>query len=167
MILLGLPIVSIVGSSGSGKTTFLQQLIPEMKDRGYKVAIIKHTYHDFEIDKPSEDSWKHRQAGAETVILSSQNRLAMIKELEQEENLDEIVSNYLNDNEIDLIITEGYKSGNKRKIEIYRQGSEPLFAMDETDVLAIIENQENEEAKFAVSQINKVADLIEDKIVNN
>lgn len=162
-----LPVVSVVGNSGSGKTIFLERLIPEMKDRGYKVATIKHDAHNFEIDKPGKDSWQHRKAGAQTVILSSRTKMAMIKELDQEIDLDTLVQNYINNTDIDLVITEGYKTGDKPKIEIFRPAKfdQPLFTKEDSDVLTIIRNNEEVEGGFLASQLIKAADLIEEKVI--
>ena len=78
-------VVNIVGSSSNvGKTYLLEGLIKELKFRGYSIATIKHDVHGFDIDKKGKDTYKHREAGSETVIISSKNRLAMIKELEEE-----------------------------------------------------------------------------------
>ncbi|SJZ92829.1 molybdopterin-guanine dinucleotide biosynthesis protein B [Selenihalanaerobacter shriftii] len=162
-----IPVVSMVGNSGSGKTTFIEQLIPKIKERGYKVATIKHDAHNFEIDKPGKDSWKHRRAGAETVVLSSQNKLAMIRELKTEVDLDHIIEDYISD-DIDLIITEGYKTGNKPKIEIFRPAkfSKPLFTLDDEDILMIIENKENDKSQFNKEDIKQVVNLIETKVIS-
>ena len=65
------PVISIVGKSKSGKTTLIEKLIPELKKRGYKIGIIKHAFHELEFDKKGKDSWRHKAAGAETVMVSS------------------------------------------------------------------------------------------------
>ncbi|MCK8825595.1 molybdopterin-guanine dinucleotide biosynthesis protein B [Fuchsiella alkaliacetigena] len=157
-----LPVVSIVGNSNSGKTTFIEQLIPELKSRGYRIATIKHDAHKFQIDTPGKDSWRHRQAGAETVVLSSRNKLAMIRELEREVDLDKILSNYIN-SEVDLVITEGYKTGDKAKIEIFRPAEyeQPLFSETDEQILTIVRNEE----EFSAQQLDEVADLIEEQII--
>ena len=76
------PIISIVGKSESGKTTLLEGLIIELKQRGYKVAVIKHSGEDFELDEVSKDSWRFSQAGSEVSVISSSHKLAVIKNLE-------------------------------------------------------------------------------------
>jgi molybdopterin-guanine dinucleotide biosynthesis protein B len=113
-----IPVISIVGRSNCGKTTYLEKLIAEMKRRGYKVATIKHDVHGFDIDKPGKDTWRHAQAGADVVCISSPWKMAMIKKVEQELLLDEVAG--LIDG-VDIIFTEGYKRESKRKIEIFRQ----------------------------------------------
>jgi molybdopterin-guanine dinucleotide biosynthesis protein B len=114
----GVPVISMVGKSGVGKTTALERVIREIKRRGYKVGTIKHDTHGFDVDRPGKDSWRHAQAGSDAVVISGPNKMALIRRLDSEVSLDEIVS-LLGD--LDLIITEGYKKGDKPKIEVTRQ----------------------------------------------
>ncbi len=103
--------------SNVGKTTLIEGLIKELKQRGHTVATIKHDAHDFEIDKEGKDTWRHRKAGAEAVLISSKTKMAMIKELKKEislEDLIDIVSDY------DFVIVEGYKKSHYKKIEVFR-----------------------------------------------
>ena len=114
-------ILSIVGKSGSGITTLLKKLIPELVKRGYKVGTIKHTHHhDFEIDKPGKDSWEHQNAGATSVAISSTKKFAFIKKLDEEIKVKAIISNCFSD--VDLILAEGFKEENFPKIEVLRKG---------------------------------------------
>ncbi|QDR81078.1 molybdopterin-guanine dinucleotide biosynthesis protein B [Sporomusa termitida] len=130
-----IPIISVVGRSNSGKTTYLEKLIGELKYRGHKVAVIKHHHNDFEIDVPGKDTWRHTQAGADTVCLVSPAKVAMIRKTDQELPLDQIAGFIDN---VDIIITEGYKQEPKPKIEVYRQaaGNQPLGAKPE--LLAVV-----------------------------
>jgi len=112
------PVVSVVGRSGSGKTVFLEKLIAELKSRGLRIGTIKHHLHDFEIDQPGKDSWRHARAGSDTVIISSPKKVALIKRLEDEMDIDQLVQDYMND--LDLVLTEGYKSRARRRVEVYR-----------------------------------------------
>lgn len=132
-----IPVLSIVGKSNSGKTTYLEKLIAEMKRRGYKVATIKHDIHGFEMDKPGKDTWRHAQAGADIVCISSPQKMAMIKKVDQELTLDEVVARI---DGVDIIFTEGYKREAKRKIEVFRQAvaHEPLCRKEE--LLAVVAN---------------------------
>jgi molybdopterin-guanine dinucleotide biosynthesis protein B len=111
------PIVSIVGRSESGKTTLIEKLIPELRRRGYRIGTIKHTHHAFEIDQTGKDSARHRSAGAETVILASPGQIAMVKTTGSAA-LNDLIR-YFED--IDLLITEGYKRENTPKIEVLRK----------------------------------------------
>lgn len=113
-------VINIIGSSSNvGKTYLLEGLIKELKFRGYSIATIKHDVHGFDIDKKGKDTYKHREAGSETVIISSKNRLAMIKELNEETELGSIIEMVLDK---DIVLVEGYKKSNLRKIEVYRKG---------------------------------------------
>ena len=109
-----IPIISVVGKSGVGKTTFLEKLIAELKRRGYRVAAIKHDVHGFEIDRPGKDSWRLAQAGSDSVVIASPQRLALIKRLDGEMAPGEIAALLA---EVDIILTEGYKRGDAPKIE--------------------------------------------------
>lgn len=124
------PVISVVGKSGVGKTTALERIIREIKRRGYKVGTVKHDTHGFEVDRPGKDSWRHAQAGSDAVAISGPNRMALIRHLDEEMPLDELVALMGN---VDLVITEGYKRGDKPKIEVSRreQGTELLCESEE------------------------------------
>jgi molybdopterin-guanine dinucleotide biosynthesis protein MobB len=128
------PIVSIVGQSESGKTTLIEKLIPLLTERGYRIGTIKHTHHAVDIDRSGKDSARHRTAGAETVMLASPGRIAMFKATASE-TLDGLIR-YFED--VDLLITEGYKRENKPKIEVLRAavGSE-LLCRDDPGLVAV------------------------------
>lgn len=128
-------VVNIVGSSSNvGKTYLLEGLIKELKSRGYSIATIKHDVHGFDIDKKGKDTYKHREAGSETVIISSRNRFAMIKELEEETELNDIIKLVLDK---DIILVEGYKKSNLRKIEVFRQGVSERIITPKNRLIAI------------------------------
>lgn len=124
------PIVSIVGKSGSGKTTLLEKVISELKRRGYRVGVIKHDAHGFEIDREGKDSWRHKKAGAVTVALSSPEKFAVIKDVKAEWGPERIISSYLSD--VDVVVTEGFKQSDFPKIEVIRKAnsSKPVCAKD-------------------------------------
>lgn len=113
----GIPVVSIVGKSDSGKTTLLEKLLREAKKRGWRVATIKHDVHGFEMDKPGKDTWRHAQAGADMVVISSPQKIAILESVTEDQSLDAVISRI---HGVDLIFTEGYKRGNKPKIEVFR-----------------------------------------------
>ncbi|MDR3564991.1 MAG: molybdopterin-guanine dinucleotide biosynthesis protein B [Negativicutes bacterium] len=113
-----IPVISFVGKSDCGKTTYLEKLIAEMKRRGYKVATIKHDVHGFDIDRPGKDTWRHAQAGADIVCISSPQKVAMIKKVERELSLEEVVAHI---DGVDFIFTEGYKREGKTRVEVFRQ----------------------------------------------
>lgn len=126
------PVVSIVGKQNSGKTTMLEKLIPALTKQGYRVGTIKHHVHEFDMDKPGKDTWRHKQAGAAIVALSSPTGLGVIRETDRECSIEKINARYFND--VDLVLTEGYKKAAMPKIEIHRSAvhAEPLASPDKT-----------------------------------
>ena len=120
------PIICIVGKKKSGKTTFIEKLVPELMALGISVGTIKHDAHSFEMDHEGKDSWRHRRAGAETVVISSPTQIAMIKTTEHELSLPELAECLFADRQI--IVAEGYFRSDQPKIEIHRQAehNEPL-----------------------------------------
>ncbi|MDA8443265.1 MAG: molybdopterin-guanine dinucleotide biosynthesis protein B [Peptococcaceae bacterium] len=130
-----IPVISVVGKSNVGKTTMLEKLLRELKLRGYKVATIKHDAHGFDLDVPGKDTWRHATAGADTVVISSPHKFAMIQNVTEELALEQIVARISG---VDLILTEGYKHGDRPKIEVFRQGvyDELVCAADELIAIA-------------------------------
>ncbi len=154
------PVVSVVGNSRSGKTTFMEQMIPEMTAKGLKVGTIKHDVHGFEMDKPGKDSWRHKHAGASTTIISSPYQIGMVKDVEHDHKPDELVVFF---NGMDIILTEGYKRGNLPKLEVFRSevSKEPLCKNDNS-LLALIsdENININVPIFSPKDTQKVADFL-------
>lgn len=112
-------VFGIVGMSGSGKTELLIQLIPELKRRGLSISTMKHTHHNFDIDKPGKDSYRHRQAGADEVLVASAGRWALVRELrgEAESTLAQLLEHM---KPVDLVLVEGFKREGHDKLEVYR-----------------------------------------------
>jgi molybdopterin-guanine dinucleotide biosynthesis protein B len=125
------PVVCIVGKSGSGKTTLMEKLIPELNGMGLRVGTIKHDMHGFEMDKPGKDSWRHKQAGSKTSIISSPQRIGMVMDVDHDHSLDELALFFAG---VDIILAEGYKNRDKPKVEIFRRDvhTQPLCLNDET-----------------------------------
>jgi molybdopterin-guanine dinucleotide biosynthesis protein B len=127
----------ISGWSGSGKTTLLIKLIPALKARGLSVSTVKHAHHRFDVDKPGKDSFRHREAGATEVLISSHHRWALLHELENEgePTLDELVQHM---SEVDLLLVEGFKTENHVKMEIHRPVvGKPLIAAADNTILSV------------------------------
>lgn len=112
------PAVAIVGWSGSGKTTLLEALIALFKDRGLRVAALKHDAHDFSIDKEGKDSYRFTAAGAERTVICAPHKLALIEQLAQPLELEALLERF--DTEMDLVLVEGFKTQQVPKIEVYR-----------------------------------------------
>jgi molybdopterin-guanine dinucleotide biosynthesis adapter protein len=135
-----IPIVSIVGKSDSGKTTLIEKLLPELTGRGHRIATVKHDVHGFEVDREGKDSWRHKRAGAHTVVISSPNKVALIRDVERDLRLDEIRDRLIQD--VDLVISEGYKKDVQPKIEIFRKEKhQELLCTKEDNLVAIVANQ--------------------------
>ena len=129
-------VINIIGyGSNVGKTYIMEGLIKELKSRGLSIATIKHDIHGFDIDKKGKDTYKHRKAGSETVIISSKNRIAIIKELNKETELQEIIEMA---SDKDIILVEGYKKSNLRKIEVYRDGLSEKIITPKEKLIAIV-----------------------------
>jgi len=135
-----IPIISIVGKSDSGKTTLIEKLVPELTRRGYRIATVKHDVHGFEVDREGKDSWRHKQAGAHTVVISSPKKAALIRDVERDLSLGEIRDKLIRD--VDLILSEGYKRDVQPKIEIFRrERHEELLCTKEDNLIAIVSDQ--------------------------
>ena len=160
------PIVTLVGRPDSGKTTLLEKLIPELSARGYSVGTIKHHVHEFEMDKPGKDTWRHKQAGARTVALSSPTGLGIIRDVDCDSTIEELVGRYYHD--VDLVIAEGYKRLTLPKIEVHRQAlhSEPLPNRDETWVAMVSDVEINSDLPcFDLNDAVTLADFLIEKFI--
>ena len=154
--------ISIVGRSQSGKTTLIEKLIPALKHRGYRIGTIKHSHHIFDFDKTGKDSWRHKDAGAETVIIASPGKIAMVKN-DYLGSLDGLKKFF---DDLDLIITEGYKKEDKPKIEVVRAArhADVLLENDKhlVAVVSDVELQLNVPV-FDLEDVDRLADFIEEK----
>ncbi len=155
------PIISVVGNSGAGKTTFLEKLVRELKRRGYRVAAIKHDAHNFEMDHPGKDTYRLAEAGSDVVMISAADSLALLEKVEKERSLDDLTA--MVSDRVDVILTEGYRQAAKAKIEVSRRdfGSELLTPAQ--DLLALVTDQQFEVnvPQFGLDDAPDVADLLE------
>ena len=130
-------VFGIAGYSGSGKTTLLEKLIPQFTARGLRVSVIKHAHHGFDIDRPGKDSYRHREAGASEVLLSCNDRWALMHERRDgsDVTLDELLARLA---PCDLVLVEGFKQEPIPKLEVYRPeiGKPPLFP-ERSDIVAV------------------------------
>jgi molybdopterin-guanine dinucleotide biosynthesis protein B len=131
-------VIGFAGWSRAGKTMLIVKLIPELKRRGLSVSTIKHAHHNFDLDQPGKDSYEHRAAGAEEVLVASANRVALMRELRgaPEPSLGELLR-LLKD--VDLVLVEGFKRDPLPKIEVFRtaNGKPPLYP-DDRNIVALI-----------------------------
>jgi len=130
-------VVGFSGYSGSGKTTLVEQLIARLKLAGQRVSVVKHAHHDFDIDHPGKDSWRHRQAGAFEVVVASDRRLAKIREYEvqSEPTVHQLIAELY---ECDWVLVEGFKHADLLKIEVWRaSAAKPAQYPNDPFVVAI------------------------------
>lgn len=131
-----IPMVSVVGTSNSGKTTLIEKLIAELVRRGYRVATIKHNLHGFSIDHPGKDSWRHKRAGAKMTILASPTQVAVVEDVSRDQTFEELAARYVHD--VDLILTEGHKRNPHPKIEVWRAVQQrELLSKPEDGLIAV------------------------------
>jgi len=134
-------IFGLAGWSGSGKTTLLTAIIPELVARDLVVSTIKHAHHEFDIDRPGKDSWRHRQAGASEVMVASARRWAVMHELRDaaEPTLEELVAHM---SPVDLLLVEGWKRHPHPKIEVYRPSlRKELLYPEDPHIVAIASDE--------------------------
>jgi len=159
-------IISIVGKSGSGKTTLLEKLITELKQRGHKVAIVKHSHHASDIDTADKDTWRFTKAGSELSALNSLDHLAIYRKMDGYFDPQDISDNILWD--YDLILTEGFKSSNFPKIEVHikEQGEGLITEPEHLLAVATDESLDIDVPQFSREDVTEIADLIENILLS-
>jgi molybdopterin-guanine dinucleotide biosynthesis protein B len=155
-------VFGIAGYSGSGKTTLLEKLIPQFTARGLRVSVIKHAHHGFDIDRPGKDSYRHREAGASEVLLSCNDRWALMRERRggSDVTLDELLARLA---PCDLVLVEGFKQEPIPKLEVYRpeNGKPPLFP-ERSDIVAVASNVALATSlpRLALDDVAAIADFV-------
>jgi molybdopterin-guanine dinucleotide biosynthesis protein B len=154
-----MPVVSVVGKSGSGKTTVMEQLIRSLSERGYRVATVKHHVHEVDIDVPGKDSWRHARAGAVTTIISAPMQFAVVRTVDRERTLDELVEAAA---DADILLTEGFQRAGDVKIEVSRRARSDELVNDAEDLFALVtDNLEFAGGDLPVFGLDQVDDLAE------
>jgi molybdopterin-guanine dinucleotide biosynthesis protein B len=156
------PIISFVGHSGSGKTTFVEKLIPLLVQAGMKVAVIKHDVHGFEMDKPGKDTWRHKKAGAAATMISSPGRIGLVMDADHDHQPHELAFMF---GFADLILTEGFKRESYPKLEVFRPeatGDRVPLCRDDPQLLAIVSDSDPEckAPVFSLDDVRGVADFL-------
>lgn len=149
-------IIGIIGWSGSGKTTLLGKLIPDLTARGLSVSTMKHTHHEFDMDQPGKDSYRHREAGAKEVLLTSGNRWALLHELRDapEYAMDDLIKMMA---PVDILLIEGFKSHTYPKIEINRPSrGKKLICRGDDSVIALATDEPFEGVGIPQLDLNNV-----------
>ena len=155
-------VYGVVGWKNAGKTTLMERLVSEITGRGFTVSTIKHAHHVFDVDRPGKDSYRHREAGAEEVLVASGARWALMHELRDtdEPPLEALLARM---SPVDLILIEGYKRDSHFKVEAYRaETGAPLIASDDPTVKAIATNDAIEAAQpvLPLDDPKAIADFI-------
>jgi len=157
---MSIPIVSFIGRSNSGKTTFIERVIPELVRAGYKVATVKHAGHGFDLDTEGKDSWRHKQAGASSVVILSKGSMAVFADVSDQMKVEDVRDRFL-DGTYDLIIAEGWKHEGYPKIVIIRDqlGEVPIST---EGLLAVVSNKPVDLTVpvFGLDDVSAVAALI-------
>lgn len=160
-----IPVVSIVGKSKAGKTTLVERLVGELKGRGYRVATMKHNPYGFELDRPGKDSWRHAQSGSDAVVLSSPQKLALIKPVDHDATIEEILR--LLGEDFDIALTEGFRGGFAPKIEVHRKELKEGLLCPPRELLAIVTDEpfEADVPQFSWDDVAAIADFIEERLI--
>jgi molybdopterin-guanine dinucleotide biosynthesis protein B len=146
-------IFGFAGWSGSGKTTLVEKLIPRFVQRGLRVSLIKHAHHNFDVDTPGKDSYRHRRAGASEILVTSSRRWVLMHELRgaQEPSFDEQVKHL---SPCDLLLVEGFKFAPIPKLEVWRKETgEALLHPNDPHVVALATDA-RVQAKLPVLDLN-------------
>jgi molybdopterin-guanine dinucleotide biosynthesis protein B len=158
------PVVSIVGKGDSGKTTFLEKLIRELASRGVRVATVKHHVHDYDIDVPGKDSWRHAKAGAVATMVSSPEKFSLIRHVDTEFTLPDL-ARIAHDSQCDLLLTEGYKREGVNRVEVSRAArSDELICTPEEMIALVTDNDAvsyDGVPRFGLDDAAGVADLVQ------
>lgn len=154
----GIPVIAFAAYSGTGKTTVIEQVVRRLKEKGVRVAVIKHDGHRFEIDREGKDSWRFAQAGADITIISSQEKTAYIEQ--RELKLEQLLAMV---HDVDVILVEGYKNGSLPQIGIARRATGKGFTAPLDRFIAIITDMDEVETalpRFTFEDIEGVTEFI-------
>lgn len=159
------PVIAIVGSSRSGKTRFIEKLIPELKSRELKVAYVKHCHKGFELDHEDTDSERASKAGADIVVLSSGEETATM--VKQGSTLTKLIPTLIS--KVDVVVAEGFRSERIEKVEVFRseiQGS--LMCSSDPSLIAVISDEplEVDLPRFGPDEIKRFVDFLERRMVD-
>ena len=161
---MDIPVIGLAGYSGSGKTTFLEKLILELKNRGYRIGVIKHTSHPVEFDRPGKDTWRHARAGADVVALASPDNVAVVRKHKSSPGPEDVLPLVTG---VDLIIVEGFKKGSWPKIEIIRDEVPERPVIPAEELLAVVGGAAPIEGAplYGLEDAAAVAELIEQQFL--
>lgn len=156
-------VFGVVGWKNNGKTTLVERLVAHLTAAGYRVSTVKHAHHEVDLDQPGKDTWRHREAGAEEVVLATARRWAVIHELRgaPEPSLDELLAKMT---PVDLVLVEGFKRCGHPKLEVHRrERGTPLLAVEDPSIVAIATDEtlaEIARPQFPLDDIPAIADFV-------
>lgn len=155
-----IPLLGISGDSGSGKTTLLTQVVACLTALDVRVAVIKHTHHDVQTDKPGKDSWRMTHAGAKQVMVASSERWALLTETPQPPSLDYLAQQF-DAQLVDVILVEGFKHEAIPKLLVHRQAfAKPLPTIDDY-VVALVTDYEVNNSQLPRLDINHIEQVVQ------
>jgi len=166
-----IPLLGFAAFSGTGKTTLIEQLIPLLIEQGLRIALVKHSHHDIEMDEPGKDSYRLRKAGASQVVLAGTHRSICFHEHQQahDSELSEQLT-LLDTACLDLVLVEGYRDQAFPKIELHRSVLEkPFMYPYDTNIVALVCDQhvDNDELPlFDFTQLQQLVTFILKRIVS-
>jgi len=157
------PVLCVVGKSGVGKTYVVEKLVAELKRRGYRVATIKHSASGFDLDQEGKDTWRHAQAGSDTVAISSPQKIAVIRKVDHDHTLAEL-QRFIGP-DFDIILAEGFKQDKAPKIEVHRKefGPDLLCTKEELLAIATDEKLKMDVPQYSLEDAPRLVDLIEER----
>jgi molybdopterin-guanine dinucleotide biosynthesis protein MobB len=158
-----IPLLGFAAYSGTGKTTLLEQLIPVLISKGLNIAVVKHSHHNIELDKPGKDSYRLRKAGACQLLLAGTERTVLFHEygLQQDKKLLEQLQ-LLNTENLDLVLVEGYRDEPFNKIELHRSAlNKPFLFKDDASIIALASEQKQTDCLLPQLDLNNLDQLSE------
>ena len=154
---MDIPVYSFIAKSGTGKTTLIEKLIPELKSRGLRVAVMKHDAHEFDVDKPGKDSWRMTRAGADVTVIASATHAAVMENrpIPAEELIEHI-------RDVDVIITEGYQQCPWKKIGVHRAASGNALPVLSDGYIAVVTDADTDvpAPHIGLNDVKALADFI-------
>lgn len=163
------PLLGFAAFSGTGKTTLLKKLIPELKNRGLRIAVVKHAHHNFDVDKPGKDSYELRKAGAAPMLISSSRRTVIMidNEVETEPDLQQLLG-HIPASSVDMVLVEGFKQWPFAKIELHREiTGKPLMYAEDKNIIAIAHDRGTDNPltntalpQLDINDIQSIADFV-------
>lgn len=163
------PIITVIGPCKGDRTVLIEKIIPKLQEHGYRVATVKRDAHGYDLDTPGKTSWRHSQAGAQTVVVSSAKRITIFKKVNKEWSLEALAEEFLSD--ADIVIADGFASAKEPKIKVLLSETEEETQVSESDLFSIVGVEVGQEGwleeipRFSLNDIDKLADLIEEKFL--